>query len=117
MGKQPSRRGANSRGAHVTVGGVLYIRARNTRLLDRPSADAKVLAVLQPQAQVVWLGPDEQDRRWQKVRYGTLTGVLMAANLSIKKPDLQIHAVLPTLKCRACNGSGRLVPVGSLDGP
>jgi hypothetical protein len=113
----PRKPSAN--GAHASIGGVLYIRTRNTRLLERPDANARVLALLQPPAQVIWLGSHETDRRWQRVRYGVHTGVLLRANLAIAKPDGNVkgRAVGP---CPSCKGGGRvdvprLLPV--LPGP
>jgi hypothetical protein len=72
----------SSRGTHVSIGGVLYIRSRNTRLLERPDANAGVLAVLQPPAQVVWFGPHKSDRRWHMVKHGPHTGVVVGQDLS-----------------------------------
>lgn len=110
MGKKPSRRPADSQtGARVRIGGALYIRNRNVRLLDRPTADARVIDVLQPPTEVTWLGPDSRDRRWQKIRHGTQVGVVLGANLSTTKPDMQVHGVTATMPCRCCKGSGRLV--------
>lgn len=101
MAQKPSRRAA-----HISAGSAAYIVSRNTRLLDRPDSNAQVLAVLQPRAQVIWLGPYESDRRWQKVRYGVHTGVILRVNLASTKPCMETLAVTET--CAICGGSGRV---------
>ena len=79
--------------AGVKPGDMLYIKARNTRVLKDPSASAAVVVVLQPGAAVTWQGPDPKDRRWQRVVSGKNKGVVMSASLTAEKPKPEVMAV------------------------
>ncbi|HVE86783.1 MAG TPA: SH3 domain-containing protein [Myxococcales bacterium] len=78
--------------AGARPGDILYIKARNTRVLKDPSASAAVVVILQPGAPVTWQGPHPKDKRWQKVAAGGKQGVVMSANLSVEPPRAEVTA-------------------------
>jgi hypothetical protein len=75
----------------VKVGEKLYIRSRNTRLLDAPGG-TKVLGVLQPGATVVWQGKHPSKPGWHLVEVNGKKGALLTANLSTTPPRMEILA-------------------------
>src|SRR4051812_32167425 len=84
---------AGAAAAGAKPGDTLYIKARNTRVLKDPSANAAVVVVLQPGATVTWQGPDPKDKRWQRVVSGKNKGVVLSANLTAEKPKAEVMAV------------------------
>jgi hypothetical protein len=76
--------------AGVKPGGTLFIKARNTRVMQSPAANAQVVGVLQPGAPVVWEGPDPKDKRWHRITAGKVKGVVMGANLSVERPVKEV---------------------------
>lgn len=69
----------------------LYVRSRNTRLVDKPNG--KVVAVLQPGEQVKWQGVVEGSPGWHQVITSKgKKGALLTANLSTKPPSTEIVA-------------------------
>lgn len=76
----------------VGVGGTLYVRTRNTRLVDKPSPTARVVMTLQPPAEVVWEGADAKSRQWHRVKVGRLSGYVFQSNLATRPPDMELRA-------------------------
>jgi len=74
--------------AAVVKGDFVYIRARNTRVLESPSS-SKVVAVLQPGQKVTWQGKDSGG--WHKIDVGSgKAGVVVAASLSLKPVQMEL---------------------------
>src|SRR3954463_11228084 len=96
---------AGSAAAGARPGDTLYIKARNTRVLKDPSANAAVVVILQPGAAVTWQGPDPKDKRWQKVASGKDKGVVMTANLTAEKPKAEVTAVTAVTGAAAADAS------------
>lgn len=71
---------------------ILYVKARNTRLMASASATANVLAVLQPGQEVKWLGADPKNTQWHRVQSGTQKGLVFQSNLAKKPPNLELVA-------------------------
>lgn len=91
----------------VKVGAALYIKAKNTRVMQQPGVASSndVLVILQPRTMVRWLGAVPGTREWQKVSYAGRTGYVYSTNLSIDLPDMTLRAT----RCSACDGSGAVM--------
>lgn len=76
----------------VNVGGTLYIKAKNTKLMASPSPTAKAVAVLQPGQAVTWNGSDSSNKQWHKVTVEGKSGVVFQSNLSPDKPKAELLA-------------------------
>jgi len=81
---------AGSSLAAITKNSKLYVRTRNTRLMDRPNG--KTVATLQPGQEVIWLGTVSGQAGWHQVQVGKKKGALLTANLSTKPPSREILA-------------------------
>ena len=112
----------------VKVGGSLYIKSKNTRLMADTAPTADVLAIIQPPTLVTWLGAVPIDRRWHRIRHGGRVGYVFHSNLASSRPNMQVSvqdcgpcggtgAVMSTTAppnvcafepCRACGGDGRV---------
>ena len=75
--------------AGVAIGGKLYVRARDTRLMASSDPRAKVSAVLQPGDEVLWDGADPANKEWQRVRFGERKGVVFKKSLATKPPSAE----------------------------
>jgi uncharacterized protein YgiM (DUF1202 family) len=73
------------------VGDNLYVKAKNTKVMDGTAATANVVVVLQPGEQVQWQGA-EADKKWHKVTAKGKSGVVFVSNLSSQKPSTEIVA-------------------------
>lgn len=76
----------------VEVGGTLYVRAKDTRLLESPSPTSKVVAILQPAQSVVWQGAHPKNKKWHHVKAGGRSGYVFQSNLATKAPSMEIVA-------------------------
>lgn len=74
----------------------LYIRARNTRVLDAPKPTAATVAVLQTGDVVRWIGPSEADAKFHTVEATVkgkkVTGLVFVSNLTATKPARELVA-------------------------
>ena len=59
----------------VTKGGTLYVKAKNTRLMDSAGTNANLLQVLQPGQTVTWLGADPKNKQWHQVEVNGKKGL------------------------------------------
>ncbi|HSP79406.1 MAG TPA: SH3 domain-containing protein [Myxococcaceae bacterium] len=84
--------GAPGSASAVEVGGTLYVRAKDTRLLESPSPTSKVLAILQPAQSVVWQGAHPRNKRWHHVKAGGRSGYVFQSNLATKPPSMELVA-------------------------
>lgn len=80
--------------AAITKNSTLYVRSRNTRLVDKPNG--KVLATLQPGTEVIWLGTAPNAPGWHLVKVGKRSGALLTANLATKPPSREVVATQGT---------------------
>ncbi|MGQ0506747.1 MAG: SH3 domain-containing protein [Myxococcaceae bacterium] len=78
--------------AAVRVGGTLFVKARNTKLLASPSPTANVVALLQPGETVVWSGADPANKQFHRVTFGGKKGVIFQSNLSTTPPSKELVA-------------------------
>jgi uncharacterized protein YgiM (DUF1202 family) len=78
--------------AAVKKGGTLYVKVKNTRLMESAALDANLLRVLQPGQEVKWLGADPKDKQWHQVEVGGKKGVVFQSNLSTKPPSMELVA-------------------------
>lgn len=92
----------------LTTGDIIYIKAKNCKLLKDPRVDAASLAVLQPNQTVRWIAKESNE--FHRVSYGSLSGYIHFANLTRQpyNPGLSQNPY----ECRACGGSGHLTPAG-----
>lgn len=75
----------------VTKGDTLYIRSRNTRVVDKPNG--RVVATLQPGEKVTWNGTVAGAPGWHQVKLKTgRKGVLLTANLATQPPPMEIRS-------------------------
>ena len=65
----------------------LYIRAKNTRVFASSSFTAAQVGMLQPGAEVTWLGADATNKKWHKISAQKTKGVVYQSNLSPVKPQ------------------------------
>ncbi|MBZ4395678.1 SH3 domain-containing protein [Myxococcus sp. MISCRS1] len=75
----------------VAVGGSLYVKAKNTRVMESPSPTANAVVILQPGEQVKWEGADAKNKQWHKVKTSTgKRGFVFQSNLSTTAPNLEL---------------------------
>jgi len=72
---------------------LLYVKARNTRLMASAAPTANVVAILQPGQQVTWLGADPKNQQWHRVKVSgkkIKEGLVFQSNLSTKPPSMEL---------------------------
>jgi len=74
----------------ASVARTMYVRARNTHVMQAPDVSAKTVAVLQPGAEVGYVGPAEKAPGWHQVAVQAARGFVYQSNLSVTKPSLAI---------------------------
>ncbi len=78
--------------AAVKKGGTLYVKAKNTRLMESAATSANVLRVLQPGQAVTWLGVDPGNTQWHQVEVDGKKGVVFQSNLAVEPPNMELVA-------------------------
>ena len=74
----------------VKSGETLYVRSRNTRLVDKPKG--RVVTTLQPGDAVTWLGKATEPG-WHQVQLKNgKKGVLLTANLATQPPPMELRS-------------------------
>lgn len=73
----------------VAKGGTLYIKAKNAKVYDKPSASGKVKATLQPGDEVIWEGADKKAPAFHQIS-GKAKGFAHQSTLSPKKPTGEV---------------------------
>lgn len=76
----------------VNKGDTLYIRARDTGLMDSPKPTAKTVAVLQPGMEVTYVAPASKATGWHEVEAAAKHGFVYQSNLSKQKPSGEVVA-------------------------
>lgn len=71
----------------LTAGTKVFIKAKNTRVLKAPKADAAATETLQPGAEVAW--QKAEGKEFHQVKTGAGTGYVLFSNLSMKPPDTE----------------------------
>ena len=71
---------------------LLYVKARNTRLMASSAPTAGVVAILQPGQKVKWLGADKKSPQWHRVEASGKQGLVFQSNLSKKPPSMELLA-------------------------
>jgi hypothetical protein len=91
--------------SNVQLGGTLYIKCKDCKLLKRPFANdvSFGVPVLQPGTKVQWLGPAFEDKAFQKIRYGGQIGYVLTQNLGTSPVKFDLGG------CKTCGGSGSVV--------
>ncbi|MBI3184382.1 MAG: SH3 domain-containing protein [Myxococcales bacterium] len=74
----------------VKPGGVLYIKAKGTKLMESSSPTAKPVGLLQPGQEVTWDGSDPSNKQWHRVKFQGKSGVVFQSNLSPTKPQMEL---------------------------
>ena len=69
----------------VKPGETLFVKAKNTKVYDKPTASGKVKATLQPGDEVTWDGADKKDPAFHAVS-GKVKGFAHQSSLSPRKP-------------------------------
>lgn len=77
--------------AAVKPGGALYVKAKNTRVMDSPAPTATAVVILQPGEQVTWQGADPKHKQWHRVTApGGKKGFVFQTNLSSTPPSMEL---------------------------
>ena len=77
----------------VTKGGTLYVKVKNTRLMDSAATSANLVQVLQPGQTVTWLGADPKNKQWHHVEVvNGKKGVVFQSTLSSQPPSMELVA-------------------------
>ncbi|NMO22921.1 SH3 domain-containing protein [Pyxidicoccus fallax] len=75
----------------VKVGESLYVKAKNTRVMESPAPTANAVVILQPGEKVTWEGADPKQKQWHRV---TATngkkGFVFQTNLSTTPPNMEL---------------------------
>jgi hypothetical protein len=71
----------------VKPGGTLYIKSKDTKVLEKADAKAKSVGTLQPGDEVVWVGPDTANKQFHSIEAGKVKGFTLQANLTPSKPQ------------------------------
>ncbi|WP_407692861.1 SH3 domain-containing protein [Pyxidicoccus xibeiensis] len=75
----------------VKVGGTLYVKAKNTRVMVSPSPTDNAVVILQPGDTVKWEGADATNKQWHRVEApGGKKGFVFQTNLSTTRPNMEI---------------------------
>ncbi|MCE9669130.1 SH3 domain-containing protein [Myxococcus stipitatus] len=73
------------------VGDALYVKAKNTRVMESALPTANVVAILQPGETVIWDGADAKEKRWHKVHTKAgKKGVVFQSNLATTPPNMEL---------------------------
>lgn len=64
----------------------LFIKSKDTKLLQAANFTAKVVSTLQPGTEVTWKGADPKEKTLHKVVAGGKEGFVLQANLTPSKP-------------------------------
>ncbi|MFP2908837.1 SH3 domain-containing protein [Pyxidicoccus sp. 3LFB2] len=77
--------------AAVKPGEPLYVKAKNTRVMESPSPTVNVVVILQPGEQVTWEGGDAKNKQWHRVTApGGKKGFVFQTNLSTTRPNMEL---------------------------
>lgn len=77
--------------AAVKVNEPLYVKAKNTRVMQSPSPTADTVVILQPGEQVTWQGADPKNKQWHRVDApGGKKGFVFQSNLSTTPPNMEL---------------------------
>jgi hypothetical protein len=74
----------------VKSGDVLYVRARDTGLMSRPTPTADAVRTLQPGTPVSYVAPARDAKGWHEVQAGESRGFVYQSNLSTQKPKAEL---------------------------
>lgn len=94
--------------SNAKIGGTLYIKCKDCKLVKRPFAnDASYgFLMLQPGTPVQWLGTAAEDPAFQKIQYQGKIGFTLSQNLGSSPTETDIGS-----GCKKCNGTGQIVTV------
>lgn len=73
----------------VAVGGKLYIKSKDTKVLKDPKADAKAVTTLQPGTEVTWKGASAKDKAFHEIDAAGKKGFVLMSNLSPSQPQME----------------------------
>ncbi len=74
----------------VSKGGKLYIKSKDTRVLDKADAKGKPVGTLQPGDEVTWTGADPVNKQFHGIEAGKVKGFTLQQNLSPSKPQAEL---------------------------
>lgn len=73
------------------VGDLLYVKAKNTRVMESLASTANAVAILQPGEQVRWEGADPKQKQWHRVTTPDgKKGFVFQTNLSSRPPNMEL---------------------------
>ncbi|WP_323382807.1 SH3 domain-containing protein [Myxococcus dinghuensis] len=91
----------------VKVDGELYVKAKNTRVMESSLPTANVVTVLQPGEVVTWKGADPKDKRWHQVNTKSgKRGFVFQSNLSTTAPNMELVVDDKSKASRKVNPAG-----------
>jgi uncharacterized protein YgiM (DUF1202 family) len=74
----------------VSKGGKLYIKSKDTKVLEKADPRSKPLGTLQPGDEVTWNGADEANKQFHAIDSGKVKGFTLQQNLSPSKPQPEL---------------------------
>ncbi|MFT3713755.1 MAG: hypothetical protein QM817_39350 [Archangium sp.] len=76
----------------VAVGGSLFIKSKDVKLLKDPKAGAAAVtpAVIDVGSEVKWLGASDKDKSFHQIEYKGKKGFVLMSNLSPSKPATEV---------------------------
>lgn len=92
--------------SNVEIGGTLYIKCKDCKLVRRPFASDSSYGflVLQPQTPVQWLGPAAEDPSFHRIQYKGQIGYTLFQNLTTSPIPPELSSC-----CKKCHGTGSIV--------
>ncbi|MGH9946581.1 MAG: hypothetical protein ACRD6X_05215 [Pyrinomonadaceae bacterium] len=89
--------------SNVQIGGTLYIKCKDCKLVKRPYANdvSYGFLMLQPGTPVQWLGAAVENDKFHKIQYQGQIGYTLFQNLSTAPVETYI------VGCKKCNGTGQ----------
>lgn len=76
----------------VAVGGKLYIKSKDTKVLKEAKAGSSAVVTVQPGKEVIWNGADTKDKTFHSITVDGKKGFVLMSNLSPSAPATEIDS-------------------------
>jgi hypothetical protein len=76
----------------VAVGGTLYVKSKDTKVLKEAKAGSSAVVTVQPGKEVIWNGADAKDKSFHSVTVDGKKGFVLMSNLSPNKVATEIDS-------------------------
>ena len=76
----------------VAVGGTLYVKSKDTKVLKEAKAGSSAVVTVQPGKEVIWNGADAKDKSFHSVTVDGKKGFVLMSNLSQNKVATEIDS-------------------------